>query len=87
MNWLMVFFEESDFWPCIFCYLKKAMDKNKDKSREDQKPSTREPVKHDETKPRSSAFNEPGPDAQKSTLNTETADMEQDRKDAMTERD
>lgn len=63
------------------------MDKNKNQNREDQKPSTTEPVKQEESKQHSSAFNEPNPDTQKSTLNTETADLEQERKDAMTERD
>ena len=41
----------------------------------------------EKTTSRSSAFNEPSPDAQKSNSNIEEADMEQERKEAMTERD
>ena len=60
------------------------MDKDK-KDLPQNEPGTQE--KQEESKPRTSAFNEPGPEIQKSTSNTEAADLEQERKDAMTERD
>ena len=47
-----------------------------------------QPVQQDQQKPRSGAFNEPDRNNEKSTTNIEEeAGMEQERKDAMTERD
>lgn len=62
---------------------------NKENNPRDKEPSRNpsQPVKQEEKKPHSSAFNEPKPDNQKSTMNSEEADLEQERKDAMTERD
>jgi hypothetical protein len=63
------------------------MDKDNKKRNEEQQPFNVQPVKQDEKNPRSSAFNEPVPGNEKSTSNSEEADLEQQRKDAMTERD
>lgn len=62
------------------------MDKD-NKQRNEEQPSNVQPVKQEEPKQRSSAFNEPVPGNEKSTSNSEEADLEQQRKDAMTERD
>jgi hypothetical protein len=63
------------------------MEKQRDQQRETEEIRST-PVKQEENaKPRSGAFNEPGPETQKSTTNAEEADLEQERKEAMTERD
>ena len=63
------------------------MEKDKSKNEQQQPSPVKQPVKQEETKQRSSAFNEPAPGNEKSTSNAEEADLEQERKDAMTERD
>ena len=60
------------------------MNKEKDQSAGNQQPVS---APKEETKQRSSAFNEPKPDAQKSTSNNEESDLEQERKQVSTERD
>ena len=62
------------------------MKREKEQQKETASPNEHQP-KQDTGKPRSSAFNETPPGEQKSTSNIEEADMEQERKDAMTERD
>ncbi|MGZ5287260.1 MAG: hypothetical protein ACXWB9_08755 [Flavisolibacter sp.] len=62
------------------------MNREKDQPKESSTPNEHQP-KQDTGKPRSSAFNEQAPGDEKSTSNIEEADLEQERKDAMTERD
>ena len=58
-------------------------DRNKKKVEDEEQTST-----GTEKKPRSSGFNERSQDEEKSTLNPEEeADLEQQRKEALTERD
>ena len=59
-------------------------DKNKERNEEESK--VRKET-HPPKEQHSSAFHEPNPDREKSTINSEEADLEQERKDAMTERD
>lgn len=51
---------------------------NKERTNPEQDTSKKpvQPVKQEETRPRSSAFNEPGPENEKSTMNSEEADLE-----------
>ena len=60
-----------------------TMDREKQHEDQQQTPA----VQQGEKPQHSSAFNESSPDEQKSNSNTEEADMEQARKEAMTERD
>ena len=66
------------------------MDKEKENQQEDrtQNPETTQTSRTQEKPQRSSAFNEREPKEEKSTVNLEEeADLEQQRKDALTERD
>ncbi len=63
------------------------MDKDNKNRNTEEKAEDIQPVKQEEARQRSSAFNEPAPGNEKSTSNSEEADMEQERKEAMTERD
>ncbi len=63
------------------------MDKDRKQTERGEEIQSSPVTREEENKPRSSAFNEPGPETQKSTSNLENADLEQERKEAMTERD
>lgn len=60
--------------------------KNKNKNKGDQQQENRS-AKEEQKHTRSSAFNEPGNRDKKSTVNIEEANLEQERKEAMRERD
>ena len=52
------------------------MDKERTHPEQEPVKKNEQPVIREETKPRSSAFNEPGPENEKSTMNSEEADLE-----------
>ena len=62
------------------------MQNDKNKQQNEEESQVRKEI-HPPKEHHSSAFREPNPDREKSTINTEEADLEQERKDAMTERD
>lgn len=59
-----------------------VQDKEKDGSDREK-----QPINDNSRQPRQGAFNEPRDRSEKSTRNAEDANLEQERKEAMTERD
>ena len=58
-----------------------------DRGKKPDQPQQPAPEKKEPKEQHSSAFREPRDREQKSTINTEEANLEQERKEAMTERD